>query len=86
MHMDVEEEIRVLKERNARVEMDKAWEISIFRKALVLITTYAVAAFALYVIGVPNFYLAAAIPALGFFLSTLTFPILKKMWIKKYFS
>jgi hypothetical protein len=84
--MDIEKELQVIKERNARVEADKAWETSFFRKLVVLITTYVVASLALYTIGVPDFYLGAVIPTLGFFLSTLSFPIIKKWWITNYFN
>lgn len=82
--MDIQEELQAIKERNRRVEADKAWETSLSRKALILVTTYLVASLALYVIGVPNFYLGAIIPTLGFFLSTLSFPAVKKWWIKKH--
>lgn len=82
--MNVEEELIAIKERNARVEMDKAWEISLSRKILVLITTYFVASLALYGIGVPDFFLGAIIPTLGFFLSTLSFPLVKKWWISRH--
>jgi biotin transporter BioY len=83
--MNFEQEIQGLKERNIRVEADKAWETSLSRKVLILVTTYVVASLAMYVIGVPNFYLTAIIPTLGFFLSTLSFPFFKRWWIQKYF-
>jgi preprotein translocase subunit SecF len=81
--MDVEREIQALKERNARVEADKAWETSLSRKVLILVTTYLVASLVLFSIGVADFYLGAIIPTLGFFLSTLTFPAVKKWWIRR---
>jgi len=82
--MDTEQEIQQLKERNKRVEADKAWETSLFRKILILVTTYLLASLVMFVIGVPNFFLSAIIPTLGFFLSTLTFRVFKKWWIRKY--
>lgn len=84
--MNIEQELQSIKERNLRVEADKAWETSLSRKLLVLVTTYIVASLALYVIGVPNFYSGAIIPTLGFFLSTLGFPVIKKWWVSKYFT
>lgn len=83
--MDIEKEIQSLKERNKRVEADKAWETSIFRKVLILVVTYFVASLALYVIGTPKFYLGAIIPTIGFFLSTLGFNFVKKWWVSRYF-
>lgn len=81
-----EEELRIIKERNARVEADKAWETSMFRKLLVSAVTYGVASAVLYSIGTPNFYLGAIIPTLGFFLSTLSLPGIKKWWIRNHFK
>lgn len=83
--MNIEQEIRTIQERNLRVEADKAWETSVSRKLLILGTTYVVVSLALYTIGVPDFYLGAVIPTLGFFLSTLSFPIVKRWWVAKYF-
>lgn len=84
--MDLEQELQKLKERNKRVEADKAWETSLFRKVAILVTTYLVASLAMFVIGVQNFFMNAIIPTLGFFLSTLTFPFFKKWWIAHYFA
>ena len=38
----IKNELREIKERNKRVELDKAWETSTFRKILVGVLTYAV--------------------------------------------
>lgn len=84
--MDIEQEVRKLQERNKRVEADKAWETSLARKVLILVTTYLVASLAMFVIGVHDFFLNAIIPTLGFFLSTLTFPFVKRWWIHTYLS
>lgn len=82
--MNIEQEIASLKERNSRVDIDKAWETSTFRKTLILIATYLLTSLTMYVIGVPNFYLSAMVPTIGFFLSTLTFPVVKGWWIRKF--
>jgi hypothetical protein len=37
---ELEKEISIIKERNAKVELAKAWEISIYRKISILILTY----------------------------------------------
>lgn len=83
---NLEEEVARIKERNLRVEADKAWETSLFRKLLISAITYIVAALALYSIGVEDFYLGAIIPTLGFLLSTLSLPAIKKWWLKRYFK
>lgn len=81
--MDVEREIEALKERNRRVEAEKAWETSNFRTSSLAAVTYVVAAVVLYSIGVANFLLAALVPAAGYLLSTLSLPALKKWWMSK---
>lgn len=75
--------VRAIEERNMRVEADKAWETSKFRVGLITLFTYFLVALLLYVIRVPNYFLAALVPALGFFLSTLTLPFIKEWWIQR---
>jgi hypothetical protein len=84
--MEIHEELKTIQERNNRVEADKAWETSTFRKLLIAAITYVIAAIVMYAIGVSNFYLSALIPTLGFLLSTLTIPSVKRWWIRKYFK
>jgi len=80
-------EIEKLKNRNKKVEWDKAWETSVFRKILILIITYILACLVMYSLGDHmRFYLNALIPTLWFFLSTLSFTFLKKYWIEKWYG
>ena len=79
----IEKELETIKERNKRVEADKAWERSSFRIGTVCVITYLTASVVLFMIGVKDFYLAALIPTVGFFLSTLSLPVVKRWWIKK---
>lgn len=79
---NLKREIDAIKSRNSRVEADKAWEISVTRKVFILIVTYILAALTMSAIGVPDFYLNALVPTLGFFLSTLTLPVAKKWWLQ----
>jgi len=78
-------EIQVLKERNKRVETDKAWETSKLRKFAICVITYMIASLVMWAIGVQKVFLNAFIPTLGYFLSTQSLPMIKKWWIKKYF-
>lgn len=80
--MNLEKEIVGLKERNKRVEADKAWETSYTRRVLLAIFTYLAIALYLNVIEVPNPWLNAIVPSLGFLLSTLTLPFFKSLWLK----
>ena len=80
----IEEEIILVKDRNKKVEINKAWEISRIRALSRLGITYVFASIALYVIGANNFLLGAIIPTLGYFLSTQSLPFIKKWWTKNY--
>ena len=72
--------------RNKRVECDKAWETSKTRKIIILVLTYVFAVLYLKVADTTNPYFGAMVPCVGFFLSTLSLKIVKKIWIKKYRS
>jgi hypothetical protein len=78
---DIEREIQNLKERNIRVDMDKAWERSWTRRLSIMILTYIVACIWLFVIKETHIFLKAVVPVLGYLLSTLTIPQIKKIWI-----
>ena len=80
----LEKEVSVIKERNLRVEADKAWETSSFRIFSITIITYIVASLVLYFIGAKNFLLSALVPTAGFFLSIQSLPVVKKWWIKNF--
>ena len=82
MKKGLEERIRKIEERNKRVEIDKAWETSWTRRILVTIFTYLAIALYLNAIDIPNSWLNAIVPAVGFLLSTLTLPFFKNIWIK----
>lgn len=84
--MNIEKEIKSIKERNARVEADKAWETSLFRKICILIVTYFLAWLLMVITGTPKPYLNALVPTLGFFLSTLTLGFAKSLWLKKIYK
>jgi len=82
MIMDLEKEIIAIKERNQKVERDKTWENSFFRKTSIVLITYIVSIIFLWFIGVKQPYFNALLPALGFYLSTLSLDFCKKIWIK----
>jgi hypothetical protein len=79
-------QIQQILERNKRVELDKAWEISITRRAIVAAITYLVVSIFLIVIGVPRPWLNALVPTAGFILSTITMPFFKRLWAKKIYK
>lgn len=80
---ELKNEIIEIKKRNARVEADKGWETSLFRKILVAILTYAVIVLFFAVAELPKPFINAIVPTLGFLLSTLSVSFFKKLWLKR---
>lgn len=78
-----ESQITAILERNRRVEADKAWEVSWTRRLLITGLTYSIAVLFLWLIENPGFWLNATVPALGYFLSTLSLPWIKQWWIQR---
>jgi hypothetical protein len=70
---DLENEIAKIKERNKRVELDKAWETSWTRKICICILTYIVVVIYSYLINKNNnIWLSSLVPVIGFTLSTVS--------------
>jgi len=76
-------EIIEIKKRNIRVEADKAWETSLFRKVLVAILTYIVIVLFFVAAGLPKPFINPIVPTLGFLLSTLSISFFKELWLKR---
>jgi len=76
-------EIREIKERNARVEADKAWETSLFRKILVAVLTYIVIVLFFIAAELPKPFINPIVPTLGFLLSTMSISYFKTLWHKR---
>lgn len=81
--MDFEKEILEIKQRNQRVETDKAWEISWIRRLTIFIMTYIVATAWLMIIHEPHLWWKAFVPAAGYLLSTLSLSVIKNFCINK---
>jgi len=77
------QQITEIQNRNKRVELDKAWEISWTRRIIILLLTYCVIVSFFLIAKLPDPFLNALVPALAFFISTLTIDIVKKIWMKK---
>lgn len=82
----LELEINKIKERNFRVETDKAWETSFFRKLIIAILTYVIIVLFFYFADLPNPFTNAIVPTIGFLLSTSSLSIFKKLWIKYWYK
>jgi len=81
--MEIENEIKNIKKRNRRVEIDKAWEVSFIRRFFIGAVTYVIAGIWLVTINDSLPWLKAFIPAGGYILSTLSLPFIKRSWMNK---
>ncbi len=82
--MDLEREIKEIKNRNKKVELDKAWETSWTRKLCIIILTYIVVVLYSFTINkINNIFLSSLVPVIGFTLSTLSLNAIRKVWEKK---
>lgn len=80
---DLEKRIEKIEQRNKKVENDKAWETSTLRKTLIIIMTYIIALLYLKIADTTNSYFGAAVPCVGFFLSTQSIDFIKQIWLSK---
>ena len=81
---EIEKEIEIIKDRNKRVEKDKAWETSIERRVCIAILTYIVVVIYSFVITrFSNIFLSSLVPVIGFLLSTLSLRLVRNIWEKK---
>ncbi len=80
--MNIEQEILEIKERNEKVENDKAWEISFARRFFISVVTYIFAFWWLFIIQEPKAWLKSFVPVIGYVVSTLSLPIVRKIWTK----
>lgn len=83
---DLEKRVEEIEKRNNKVETDKAWENSWFRKFVIAIFTYLSIALYFQYILQSDPWLNAIVPTIGFLLSTLTFSYFKTFWIKYIFK
>ncbi len=79
---ELQKEIASIKERNKRVEADKAWETSWSRKIVIALLTYLTVVLFFYAAGLPKLFVNSIVPAGAFVLSTLTLPLLKRIWLR----
>jgi nicotinamide riboside transporter PnuC len=79
---NIEKRISAIEARNKKVELDKAWETSWARRLSIGVLTYAVIVIYLTVINNNAPFINAAVPVVGFLLSTLVLRRIKEIWQK----
>lgn len=77
----LQKEIDGIKLRNKKVESDKAWETSWTRKFTILLLTYIVVSIFFLSMNLENPFINAIVPSLGFLISTMTVPFVKRWWV-----
>lgn len=80
---DIEKRIEAIEARNKKVELDKAWEISWTRRLSIAALTYVVVVAYLMFINNDKPFINAAVPVVGFVLSTLALSWVKSVWQKR---
>ena len=79
----IEDRLKAIEERNARVTYDKAWETSWTRRGLIAGVTYAFGVVLLNILGHEGAWKHALVPVMGYLLSTFSLPPIKKLWLAR---
>ncbi|MHA1539225.1 MAG: hypothetical protein ACTSXQ_01975 [Alphaproteobacteria bacterium] len=79
---DILARIEAIEVRNESVALNKAWETSLTRILSITFMTYLVVAIFLFFLGVTRPFMAAVVPAVGFYFSTRGLPIFRMIWEK----
>jgi len=82
----LEQKIEEILLRNKKVEIDKAWEISLTRKIVIATLTYIVIVLFFLSAGLDRPFINPIVPTVGFLLSTLSLPYFKISWIKYFYK
>jgi hypothetical protein len=80
----LENRLKAIEARNARVEIDKKWETSVTRILAITVLTYLVMVALFAGLGDESPYSQATVPTAGFILSNCSLTILKKVWSKQH--
>lgn len=89
MENSLEVALATIQERNRKVEIQKAWEVSLTRRAFIACITYATAfTYMAFGLGEPfkDAFMHAFVPMGGYLLSTFSLPLIKERWIRQKFG
>lgn len=80
---ELEKEIEKIKNRNKKVELDKAWETSLTRRICICILTYIIVVLYSFLVKTyDNIFFSSLVPVIGFTLSTLSLKYIRIIWEK----
>lgn len=77
---EIKKRLEVIEVRNARVELDKAWEVSWARRISIAILTYVIIVIFLLAIHKPQPFINAFVPSIGYLMSTLVMRQVRDYW------
>lgn len=80
---NIQRELETIKERNKRVEADKAWELSWTRKILVALFTYILIVLFMVLAHLSSPFINAIVPSVAYLISMSAMPYLKKWWLSR---
>ncbi len=76
----IEKRLTSIEQRNARVEQDKAWEVSLLRRISITSLTYVTVLVYLFMIHNDSPFINAVVPAAGYLLSMLALKEIRDAW------
>jgi len=79
----LKKEVEKIKERNRRVEEDKAWETSWARKIFITFSTYIIVVVFMIVMQENKPFLKSLVPVLGYILSSVSYGVVRSWWLKR---
>lgn len=79
---NLEKRIKIIEDRNKKVELNKKWETSFSRKIIISILTYITIVLFFLVTDLPKPFINSIVPTAGFILSTLSLSYFKNIWVK----
>ncbi len=79
----LENKVAAIEKRNKKVEGDKAWEISKTRTVFIAVSTYILIVAFMLLIKDNHPFLNAFVATSGYLISTGTYDVFKKRWLKK---
>ncbi|MDP2691257.1 MAG: hypothetical protein Q8O95_02530 [bacterium] len=72
--------VKAIEWRNSKVELDKAWEISLTRRVVLSLITYLIIAAVIWSFDLPQPLINALIPALALLLAAPTLRMIRSFW------
>ncbi len=83
---ELNQKVEKILERNKKVEQDKSWETSLFRRLFLAALTYIAVLLLLLIINAQYPLLAAMIPAAAYLIQQYSLPFLRNLWEKNFYK